>query len=90
MLFKLWQVKFYIYKPQHGWQFWYQHIINSNFASLKGPITTFTIIFEPLRVPIVITSKNIHANVESSKDADLRDNNVTYYLWPFLGNNCNN
>ena len=35
----------------------YQHIINGNFGPLKGPIATFTIIFEPLRVPIVITNK---------------------------------
>ena len=56
MLFKLWHVKFYIYKPQYGWQFWYQHIINGNFGPLEGPVTTFTIIFEPLLV-IVITNK---------------------------------
>ena len=35
----------------------YQHIINGNFGPLKGPIATFTIIFEPLRVPIVITNE---------------------------------
>ena len=34
-----------------------QHIINGNFGSLKGSITTFTIIFGPFWVPIVITNK---------------------------------
>ena len=42
--------------------FWVQtvttkHIINGNFGPLKGPLTTFTIIFGPFWVPIVITNK---------------------------------
>ena len=34
-----------------------QHIIYGNFRPLKGPITTFAIIFGPFWVPIVITNK---------------------------------
>ena len=34
-----------------------KHIINGNFGPLKGPITTFKIIFVPLLVPTVITNE---------------------------------
>ena len=78
MLFKLWHVKFYIYNatwkailiPTHNkWQFWTFKKSNNNYYNYFG---TFV-------VPHFNNKKSIHANFGPSKDADLRDNIVTYY-----------
>ena len=53
-----------VIKPTHNkWQIW----------PLKSPITTFTIIFGPFWLPIVMPI------LDPPKMQDLWDNNVTYY-----------